>query len=125
MTTKEFGDPRIAGVVMVHADLIAWSLHKRTDARLRRRVGDALSRLAADGQTPFVKRVTQGPGKGWSRTPLGGNGGVQFYLWWRVEAEKVWARVVRHHDEQGALDMGGGYVAMPAEGLEVLLKEVG
>src|SRR5690606_35956289 len=69
------------------------------------------------GRTTNVKGV-KGAGAGWWRTPLGGNGGMHFYLWWApagappvrhlpLEKDQILVRMVRHHDDtEEALEAG-------------------
>lgn len=84
---------------------------------LHRRLGLVLQHLASRGSTGVVKSC-QGANRGWLRTPLGGNGGMQYYLWWApqgngpvasldTEGDGIrWVRAVRHHDDHATLDAG-------------------
>ena len=48
----------------------------------RRRLALVLQHLAAHGRTGVVKSCSDAANRGWRRTPLGGTGGMQYYLWW-------------------------------------------
>ena len=85
---------------------------------LRRRLGVVLQHLAAHGRTTVVKGCRDAANRGWRRLPLGGSGGMQYYLWWMVRGSAlarditfpgrggVLVRAVRHHDDHGRLDAG-------------------
>ena len=90
---------------------------------LRRRLGLILQQLAAHGRTGVVKGCT-GRNRGWRRSPLGGNGGMQYYLWWAPSGsppthgvataadKRIWVRAVRHHHNHESLsisDIGDEY----------------
>ena len=45
--------------------------------RIRRRLGIVLQHLAAHGRTTVVKGRRDAANRGWRRSPLGGNGGMQ------------------------------------------------
>ena len=85
---------------------------------LYKRLGIVLEQLAAHGRTAVVKSASD-ENRGWLRSPLGGNGGRQYYLWWAHEgtartrhldapAGTIIVRAARHHDEHGVLDGGTG-----------------
>lgn len=93
----------------LHEDFAAWLWSDQTDSRLKRRANLVLRQLAAFGRTSIVKSV-RGAGRGWRRSPLGGNQGRQFYLWWvpagappvadvDLPKNQVLIRAVRHHDD--------------------------
>ena len=85
---------------------------------LRQRLGIVLQHLAAHGRTTVVKGCRDAANRGWRRSPLGGSGGMQYYLWWTVEGSAparditfpgrggVLVRAVRHCDDHGRLDAG-------------------
>ncbi len=85
---------------------------------LRQRLGIVLQHLAAHGRTTVVKGCRDPANRGWRRSPLGGSGGMQYYLWWTVQGSAparditfpgcggVLVRAVRHHDDHGRLDAG-------------------
>ena len=85
---------------------------------LRQRLGIVLQHLAAHGRTTVVKGCRDAANRGWRRSPLGGGGGMQYYLWWTVQGSAparditfpgrggVLGRAVRHHDDHGRLDAG-------------------
>lgn len=77
----------------------------RTIPNLHRRLGLVLQQLAAHGRTGVVKGCS-GANRGWSRSPLGGNGGMQYYLWWMLQDGNILARAVRHHDDHSAISVG-------------------
>ena len=88
--------------------------------QLRKRCNMRLRDLAARGTVTKVKSLSGTVNKGWLRTPLGGNGGNQFYAWWTrtglpaapdgvtadLYPDAFWVRAVRHHDDHGYLDSG-------------------
>ena len=90
------------------------------DLHLRRRLGLVLQHLAAHGRTSIVKGCG-GVNQGWRRSPLGGNRGMQYYLWWAPDGSRptggvrrseelngssIWVRAVRHHDDHSPLAIG-------------------
>jgi tetratricopeptide (TPR) repeat protein len=97
--------------VLLHRDVVAWLEDPATKTVRGRLLHDLLD-LAARGRTRRVKPV-HGVNRGWLRSPLCGDGGSHFYVWWReldrprdsslpgaVRAGKsVIVRAVRHHDE--------------------------
>ena len=72
---------------------------------LRQRLGLVLQQLAAHGRTGVVKGCI-GENRGWRRSPLGGNGGMQYYLWWMLQEGNILVRSVRHHDDHEPLTAG-------------------
>ena len=90
----------------------------RRDDQLRQRLGIVLQHLAAHGRTTVVKGCRDAANRGWRRSPLGGSGGVQYYLWWTVQGSRpargitfpgrggILVRAVRHHDDHGPLEAG-------------------
>lgn len=103
----------VAGATAVglrlHQDFLDWLWSDQTDSRLKRRANLVLRQLAAFGRTSIVKSV-RGVARGWRRSPLGGNQGRQFYMWWApmgappiadfdLPKDTVVVRAVRHHDE--------------------------
>lgn len=126
---------RVRGATTVqlrlHEDFVHWLWSSSTDAKLKRRANLVLRQLAAFGRTSIVKSVA-GAGRGWRRSPLGGNQGRQFYLWWvptgappiahlEVAKDTVLVRAVRHHDEtSSALSPGavpGDYIDLSPDDL--------
>ena len=85
---------------------------------LRDSSASVLQRLAAHGRTSVVKGCKGSGNRGWRRSPLGGNGGMQYYLWWTVEGNEqsagldglrpgdIVVRAIRHHDDHAALRGG-------------------
>ncbi len=89
--------------------------------QVRRRLSLVLQHLAANGRTSVVKSCSDPLNRGWRRTPMGGNEGMQFYLWWTTGGSRIipadvhlrkglqrsiWVRAVRHHDDVSPLDPG-------------------
>lgn len=87
----------------------------------RRRLALVLQHLAAHGRTGVVKSCSDATNRGWRRTPLGGTGGMQYYLWWAPagsqqvpstfnsvtgQTRSIWVRAVRHHDDMTPLRVG-------------------
>ena len=99
----------------VHPD-VPDGLGERT--HLRQRLGIVLQHLAAHGRTTVVKGCRDAANRGWRRSPLGGSGGMQYYLWWTVQGSRpargiefagrggILVRAVRHHDDHETLDAG-------------------
>jgi hypothetical protein len=84
---------------------------------LKRRVGIVLQHLAAHGRTSVVKGCRDNVNRGWFRSPLGGNGGMHYYLWWTPQGNQpvkglglsrgdILIRAVRHHDDHSPLEAG-------------------
>jgi hypothetical protein len=120
-----------AAHLFLHEDVLHWIAQDTTEPRLRRRANLVLRHLLAFGRTTIVKAV-RGPGRGWRRTPLGGNQGQQFYLWWApagappvatlpLPADGVLVRAVRHHDETSDPLSPGG---LPEHYIELHPKEL-
>ena len=94
---------------------------------LRKSAGAVVQRLAAHGRTSVVKGCS-GANRGWRRSPLGGNAGMQFYLWWTVHGNRnvngvdglrpsdIVVRDIRHHDDHDPLLGGdrGDYLHNPS-----------
>ena len=85
--------------------------------QLRKNTAGVLERLAAHGRTSVVKGCATHDNRGWRRSPLGGNGKMQFYLWWAVKGtpktteldlprRTIVVRDIRHHDEHEHLSTG-------------------
>lgn len=111
--------------VYVHADVLEWLGDRTTPIEQRRAFTRRTQEIMAHGRATQMKGV-RGVNAGWLRTPLGGNGGFQFYLWLMNAGEKVrrqtdqaaalhaksspnarFLRSVRHHDETSdQLDVG-------------------
>lgn len=103
--------------IYVHLDL-ADDMVGRPD--LQRRCNMRFRDMVARGTVTKVKGLTGNTNKGWLRTPLGGNGGNQFYLFWTKTGlpavpqkitheefpEAIWVRAVRHHDDHTPLNFG-------------------
>lgn len=102
--------PRGRGVVEIrmHEEVFEWLIDASAPIAQRRRAQLVLHQILATGRPNHVKPVT-GPGHGWRRTALGGNGGNQFYLWWApdgappvvgtpLDRGQLLVRAVRHHD---------------------------
>ena len=97
---------------------------------LHRRLGLVLQHLGTRGNTSVVKSC-RGDNRGWLRSPLGGNGGMQYYLWWTpqgnapvtgmdADGDRIrWVRAVRHHDDHTILDAGdtGDYYELTKQDL--------
>ena len=81
---------------------------KITQEQIRKRLAFSIQQLGAYGWTSITKGV-KGNNKGWLRTPLGGKGGMQYYLWWTnfgsqqaknydLPEKSILIREIRHHD---------------------------
>lgn len=84
---------------------------------IRKRLGIVLQHLGAHGRTTIVKGCHGQHNRGWLRSPLGGNGGNQYYLWWAPQggrptqgldlpAQDILVQAVRHHDDHTPLTAG-------------------
>lgn len=122
--------------IYFHQDLLEWLEDPRTPVELRKVATRRVQELMAYGHATRMKGV-RGKNAGWLRTPLGGNGGNQYYLWFLNTGEPVRAhreeslalfagsnrgarflRVARHHDETvDPLDVGvfDDYVQLNAQ----------
>ncbi|MCY4652259.1 MAG: DEAD/DEAH box helicase family protein [Dehalococcoidia bacterium] len=98
----------------VHSEVVDEMVRRDS---LKRRMSLVLQHLAARGRTGVVKSCVKQENRGWRRTPMGGNHGSQFYLWWThggsgVMPEpmglrrSVWIRALRHHDNMTRLAPG-------------------
>ena len=98
-------------------------VHPEVSDRLRewthlyKRLGIVLQHLAAHGRSTVVKGCRDA-NRGWRRSPLGGNNGMQYYLWWTpcgssatgtldLPDRAILVRDVRHHDDHSPLGAGG------------------
>ena len=98
-------------------------VHPEVSDRLRgwtqlyKRLGIVLQHLAAHGRSTVVKGCRDA-NRGWRRSPLGGNNGMQYYLWWTpcgspaaasldLPERAILVRDVRHHDDHAPLAAGG------------------
>lgn len=98
----------------IHAEV----LEVTETAGLGRRLGLVLQQLAAHKRTSVVKGCRGQDNAGWLRSPLGGNQGKQYYLWWApaghpptkeladLPAQGILVRAVRHHDDHASLAAG-------------------
>ncbi len=98
----------------VHPDV---SDRLRDWKHLYKRLGIVLQHLAAHGRSTVVKGCRDA-NRGWRRSPLGGNNGMQYYLWWTpfgspaaqtrdLPDRAILVRDVRHHDDHSPLAAGG------------------
>lgn len=105
---------RPAHHVLVHKDVVAF-VERADQPVLANKVTLVLDNLVARGVTSRFK-VTRGDNEGWRRTPVGGNGGNQFYLWWAPAAAAPLSALklaegaivvagVRHHDDHSPLTL--------------------
>jgi hypothetical protein len=111
--------------IFAHQDVLAWLNDPTTPIEQRKIFTRRVQELMAHGTATRMKRTTH-KNAGWLRTPLGGNGGNQFYLWLTYSGDTVrgqeeearelhagapprsrFLRAVRHHDEtKNPLDIG-------------------
>ncbi len=85
---------------------------------ISKRLAIAVQQLAALGRTTIVKGCGDAANRGWRRTPLGGQGGMHYYLWWTPQGSPqskgidglargaILLRTVRHHDQHRVLKAG-------------------
>ena len=114
----DFAFPPLKHPLMVHEDV--WDGGLSNALNLWKRLGLTLQHLGARGRTNIVKGC-RGVNAGWRRSPLGGNRGMQYYLWWAREGvgpareiergkdydgNRIWIRAARHHDDHAPLTIG-------------------
>jgi hypothetical protein len=121
--------------VFAHSDVLDWLNDPTTPASERKVFTRRVQEFMAHGHATRMKGV-RGKNAGWLRTPLGGNGGNQFYLWLMHHGESIrggdeaaralfaetpskarFLRAVRHHDAtKDLLDAGkpADYMRLPA-----------
>lgn len=98
----------------VHQD--AWGA-AADKGHIRKRVSLVLQHLGANGWPTVVKGCRDDTNKGWLRSPLGGQNGMQYYLWWAPKGNRpvknfeiadgdIVVRAIRHHDDHAPLDAG-------------------
>ena len=102
--------------VYCHDEVIG-ALDRHAGDNIGRRISLVMRHLVAHGRTSVVKGTRGNENRGWRRSPLGGNGGMQFYVWWTVQGTppaaglkgsegSIYVRAVRHHDDHRPLDAG-------------------
>ena len=80
------------------------------------RLGLLVEQFGARGRCSVVKGC-RGANRGWQRSPLGGAGGCQYYLWWTTAGSEqgrrcglpptgIAIRAARHHDDHAELVPG-------------------
>ena len=85
--------------------------------RFGKRLFATLRMIAARGRPSIVKGCSDEKNRGWLRTPLGGQNGMHYYLWWMPSSEvkafshglpehSVIVRAIRHHDNHDQLARG-------------------
>ena len=95
--------------VFVHTEEVYQSGAFRDNPGVSSKCAMQLRELATLGRTHARAKATVGSNRGWRRSPLGGNGGNHFYLYWTLEhptlaaasgaaGRTVFVRAVRHHD---------------------------
>src|SRR5258705_5611699 len=113
----EFRTARPARPVYCHQEFLD-KLAARRNEPVGKRAALVLQRMAVD-----ISRLhyegTSGVNRGWRRSRLGGSSGSHFYAWWApvgaipvqrdsfdAEAEAVFLRDIRHHDDHAPLNAG-------------------
>ena len=98
--------------VWLHEELLEQIEHL---PHAKKRLAVALTQLAAHGYTTVTKACI-GANAGWRRSPMGGNGGMQYYLWWcpagsgpmadlaADQPNTIWARAIRQHNDHRTLN---------------------
>src|SRR5688572_16850123 len=76
---RRFGDPNHA--LLLHDDVINPKDVPLTEP-IKKRLHLVLQHLAAHGRTSVIKGCKDNANRGWRRSPLGGNHGSHYYLWW-------------------------------------------
>ena len=86
--------------------------------RTSKRLAIVTQQLAALGRSTIVKGCSDTVNSGWRRTPLGGQHGMHYYLWWSpqgtrqtkrfksLKSNNILLRAVRHHDDHSPLNVG-------------------
>ncbi len=105
----------LAGRIRIH-DSVLEGVRGRPS--ISKRLAIAVQHLAAMGRTTIVKGCRDTANRGWRRTPLGGHGGMHFYLWWTPQGSPqtkgveglmrgaILVRAIRHHDNHKPLKPG-------------------
>lgn len=105
------------------ADARLWLHHSIFEAighrpRTSKRLAIVAQQLAAFGRSTIVKGCSDPANSGWRRTPLGGQHGMHYYLWWSpqgtrqtkrfksLKSNTILLRAVRHHDDHRPLSVG-------------------
>jgi hypothetical protein len=123
---------RSARKVLVHQSVLEWVDHDHPPSA-RRSLTRALIEMMERGFAKNSKGV-KGKNAGWRRTPFGGSGGMQFYLWYcdassepargQTEPDTLYVRAVRHHDETSTpLDLGSLDDYAPVQPRELVAAE--
>ena len=95
--------------VLVHRDDVYFSEAMAAVPSVSSKCAMQLRELATVGRTHARTKSTVGANRGWRRSPLGGNGGNHFYLYWTPShptlvpdapagTTTIFVRAVRHHD---------------------------
>lgn len=99
--------------LLIHEDVL--DATDRND-QLQKKLAIVLQQLSAQGRTPIIKSCRH-PNQQWLRSPMGGNGGNQFYLWWQRlhqdDHPAIIVRALRDHDDHTPLhpaDVPGDYL---------------
>lgn len=113
---KDF--PKSKFTLLIHDDILTRLKDEGfSKGPLGRRLTMVITFLIAHGRTSVVKGVRGEENRGWRRSPLGGNHGNHFYLWWapskappvmgiNVSDKTIFLRAVRHHDDHSHLNSG-------------------
>ena len=112
MNNMKFGT--IAHEILFHPD-VSDNLPRHDP--ISKRLGIVLQHLGANGRTTVVKGCKGNYNEGWLRSPLGGNNGMQYYLWWTTQGSiqarslhlpknSILVRAIRHHDDHTSLIVG-------------------
>ena len=113
----EFRTARSPRLVYCHQEFLD-KLAARRNEPAGKRAALLLQRMAVDIARVHYKS-TNGSNRGWRRSRLGGSSGSHFYAWWAPagalpvqqdpferEAEAVFLRDIRHHDDHAPLTAG-------------------
>ena len=113
---KDFPESKFT--LLIHDDILTRQKDEGfSKGPLGRRLTMVITLLIAHGRTSVVKGVRGEENRGWRRSPLGGNHGNHFYLWWapckappvmgiNVSDNTIFLRAVRHHDDHSHLNSG-------------------
>lgn len=109
-TTREKRGPAGGYRVFAHREL----LDGATTRPLQKRLHLVVTQILANGRPNEVKPVAGNDNRVWMRSPMGGQGGFHYYLWWTRgnqlsfggDPTAVYLRCIRHHDDHTPLSIG-------------------
>ncbi len=112
---RSSGGPDLGDRIRMHLEVMDGVRHGPS---VEKRLAIVVQQLASHGRTTTVKGCSDPKNRGWRRTPLGGQGGMHYYLWWTPQdspqaksvsglpRHAILLRAVRHHDDHSELKAG-------------------